>query len=155
MLTALRFVYLLSLAVWLGTIVFHSFVVAPTMFSHFPRETAGEVVSRLFPRYYQIGFACGAVCTFVPLFLHSAASSASRWLVVAMLGALMWGLTLVAGTVVHHRAAALRAEIREVASPSAEQSAAFARWHRAAVLLNLAVLATGVGVTWLVARQLD
>lgn len=155
MLNCLRFIYLFSLGVWLGTIVFHSFVVAPTMFSHFAPQMAGDVVSRLFPRYYRVGFLCGAVCTVVPLLLFGVTRSSSSWLIVASLGAAMWGLTLVAGTVVHHRAAALRAEIRDAATATEEQRVAFARWHRAAVLLNFAVLATGLGVTWLVARKME
>jgi len=43
----LRFLMLLSLVVWLGGLIFFSFVVAPTLFSVLPtRHLAGSVVSR-------------------------------------------------------------------------------------------------------------
>jgi uncharacterized membrane protein len=43
----LRYLMLLSLIVWLGGLIFFSFVVAPTVFSVLPtRHLAGNVVSR-------------------------------------------------------------------------------------------------------------
>ncbi len=150
--SALRFVYLLALAIWLGTMVFHSFVVAPTLFAALPQHAAGDAVSRLFPKYYLLGYACGAACTLIPLVLWLSGRSPSAWGPIALLGASMWAATVFAGTVVHGKASALRQELRtgnEAVRP------AFVRWHRVAVVLNLAVLATGVGVTVLVARQLD
>jgi uncharacterized membrane protein len=151
MFNAVRFVYVLALAVWLGTMVFHSFLVAPTVFASFPRETAGEIVGRLFPRYYGLGLVCGALCAVLPFALWLAGKG-TFWGQAALLGAAMWGLTLVAATVIHPRASALRAEVH---AGHEAQRAAFARWHRAAVLLNLAVLGTGLGVVWVVSRHID
>ncbi len=52
----LRFLMMLSLAVWLGGIVFFAFVLAPTVFSVLPtRNLAGMVVSRSLARLHWIG----------------------------------------------------------------------------------------------------
>src|SRR5215813_6939542 len=56
-----RFLYLLALAVWLGEIVFFSFVVAPAIFGVLGAARAGPVLAAIFPRYYAIGAAAAAV----------------------------------------------------------------------------------------------
>lgn len=46
---------------WLGTIVAVSFLVAPMVFRNLPRETAGQVMGRIFSAYYVLGIMCGMV----------------------------------------------------------------------------------------------
>jgi len=50
-----------TVGVWLGTIVFFSFVVAPRAFAVLEDDSAGELVNAVFPRYYSIGTALGVV----------------------------------------------------------------------------------------------
>ncbi|MGH7889857.1 MAG: DUF4149 domain-containing protein, partial [Thermodesulfobacteriota bacterium] len=52
--TFLKFLYLLSLAFWIGSIFFFSLFTAPSIFKVLPRETAGELVSHIFPQYYMV-----------------------------------------------------------------------------------------------------
>lgn len=49
--------------VWLGTMVFFSFVVAPVLFYSLSPANAGLVITRIFPSYYAVGvwFGGGAV----------------------------------------------------------------------------------------------
>src|SRR6266404_1023893 len=56
-----RWLFLLALGLWLGEVVFFSFVVAPSVFRSVPPLEAGRVVGAIFPRYYLLGIACGAV----------------------------------------------------------------------------------------------
>jgi hypothetical protein len=56
-----RWLYLTALMVWVGEIVFFSFVVAPKVFRTFPAADAGRAVSAIFPTYYVIGYICGAI----------------------------------------------------------------------------------------------
>ena len=44
MINIIRFIHLMSLIVWLGGMVFFSFIVAPSIFQALPTETAGDVV---------------------------------------------------------------------------------------------------------------
>ncbi len=58
----LRYLMLLSLIVWLGGLIFFSFVLAPTVFSVLPtRHLAGSVVSRSLSALHWIGIVSGVV----------------------------------------------------------------------------------------------
>lgn len=46
-----RFVSLVSLAMWIGSIVFFSLLATPTIFRALSRYDAGEVVAAMFPKY--------------------------------------------------------------------------------------------------------
>jgi hypothetical protein len=155
MLTLARCVYLLSLAVWLGTIVFFSFVVAPTVFSALPRAEAGQVVSAIFPIYYRVGYVCGAALLLTSLVLWRSARPASRRRVLGVaLGAVMLALTAYAGVGVQPRAHALRTALHDPAAP-ARLKEEFDRLHRRAVQLNGAVLIGAVVLTVLTAMNTE
>ena len=53
----LRYVLLLALVLWIGGIVFFSFIASPSVFKILPREQAGQVVSDIFPKYHLLGYA--------------------------------------------------------------------------------------------------
>src|SRR2546428_4446616 len=57
----LRFIYLLSIALWIGGMAFFSFMAAPSIFKVLAREEAGKVVADIFPKYYWQGIICGAI----------------------------------------------------------------------------------------------
>ena len=50
-----KWLYLLTLAVWIGSIVFFSFAVAPTVFKTLKPEDAAALIRRIFSKYYLIG----------------------------------------------------------------------------------------------------
>ena len=54
--TAFKFIYILSVCFWIGSIFFFSFFAAPSIFKVLPRETAGNVVSDIFPKYYLVAY---------------------------------------------------------------------------------------------------
>src|SRR5712692_5696176 len=73
----LRYLMLLSLVVWLGGLIFFSFVVAPTAFSVLPsRHLAGSVVSRSLSALHWMGLASGVVFL-VTSMLHARFSTGS------------------------------------------------------------------------------
>jgi hypothetical protein len=59
--TLLRYLLVASWAVWLGSIVFFSFVVAPTAFHALGREGAAPLMRTIFPRYYLVGLISGGI----------------------------------------------------------------------------------------------
>lgn len=65
--TAASIVVDAALGVWLGSIVFFSFVAAPRVFAVLDRDRAGSVVNDVFPRYYAFGLALGAVALLAAL----------------------------------------------------------------------------------------
>lgn len=48
-----------ALGIWLGSIIFFSFIGAPQTFAVLESDHAGRVVNAIFPRYYVFGIALG------------------------------------------------------------------------------------------------
>lgn len=152
MLTLLKFVHLGSLFVWLGGIVFFSFVVTPTLFKQLPKETTSKVLEALFPKYYFLGYFCGAAALLTHLVLGFQAAGGFSWffLKLAVLLAMVV-LTYYAGLVVFPETHRLKSEIQSKAaeeiSPGVQGQ--FDKLHRISVLLNLSILALGLAFIWL------
>jgi hypothetical protein len=149
----LRFVYLLALTVWIGEVVFFSFVVAPAVFGALGAERAGEVVGVIFPRYYALGVAAATIAVVCALALGRGSADAGRWTlaVVALavgLGAMAW-----AGAVVHPRAQQLRTAIHAEGRTPGEDPR-FQQAHRLAVGLNSVALLGGLAGLALTAAAL-
>jgi len=136
-----KWCYLVTLAVWIGSIIFFSFVVAPTVFKVLKPEDAARLQRALFPRYYLVGMLCaaiGIICVGILL----ADRAFGKWpgilslLLLAAAGATdLW----LRQTVVPHMA-----ELREQrASATQPDEALESEWktlHRLSVQLNVAVL---------------
>lgn len=146
----LRFLMILSLAVWLGGIVFFGAVMAPALFSILPkRELAGAVVTRTLGGLHWIGIVAAVV--FLACSLLATRTIAWRdGLVVAMLA-----LTLVSQFGVARRMQALRANMVEIdaVAPSDPRRVEFNRLHRISTGLEQAVLLLGLVVLWTLSRQ--
>ena len=142
MLVLTRVVLQLALGLWLGAVVFCSFVVAPTVFSTVPAETAGIVMGGIFPRYYAFTAAVGVVALGAALLCWRARRETSRTATVILLAVMLLSTTY-AGAVVHPQARALRPLLhQEPVSPDVR--IAFDRLHRRAVQLNGLVLLLGL-----------
>lgn len=150
----INFVYLLGLAVWLGSIVFFSFVGAPIIFKVLPQAEAGKVVGAIFPKYYPLGYISGFVA------LAMAVVSWVRqgnWPVFKILIlVVMLAFTIFTSLVIHPRARAFREEM----IGSTEESEInhlkmeFERSHKTAVVNNVIVLVLGLVLLFLTARGL-
>jgi hypothetical protein len=73
-LSLLRFVKILSLALWIGSFFFFAVVVAPALFALLPtRQLAGMVVTRSLNNLHWIGIVCGLLfllCSVLLALLH-------------------------------------------------------------------------------------
>lgn len=148
MATALRFVHLLALAVWIGGIVFFSFFTAPALFSALPRAMAGRVTAALFPRYYLMGGVCGVVALLTSLSQWPPAPPRDRRrLVEIVLLIVMLSMTLYAGLGILPETSSLRPRLRAgAASPGGDAAQRrFDVLHRRSVVVNGLVLLCGLG----------
>jgi hypothetical protein len=135
----LRFLHLLAVGLWIGEIVFFSFVGAPAVFQVLERARAGDVTSAIFPRYYALGLGAGLVGTLTALGLAARASAPGRWRAAALALALGVAMTAIAGWRLTPRARALRPTL-QTAPADDPVHAEFARLHRLAVGLNAGTL---------------
>jgi len=153
---SLRVVHLLALGLWVGSVVFFSLIVAPTLFGTLGRETAGRAVSAIFPRYYLFGGACGLVALFSGLLLGTLGAARGRLFIVEMvLVTAMTGIVAYSGRVLLPQAARTRAALS--AAPGApapdEARVRFEALHRRSVALNGVVLLLGVAALALAVVQ--
>ena len=136
--TLINFIYLLSLVCWIGSIIFFSFFVAPVVFKSLEREKAGEVVGIIFPRYYKLGYICGALILLSFLMTDNVGLKWCAW------GVMVLGSGL-AGLVINPKAKKLKEQLKS--SPENEiptLEAKFKTLHSLSVKLNALVLFSGL-----------
>jgi hypothetical protein len=133
----------LALGLWVGAVVFVSFVVAPAVFAALPSETAGMVMGRIFPLYYAFTAACGCVGLAAALALWRRSQGARAWRATVVMVVVMLAATTYAGSVVNPRARELRSLLHQ-SSGDPTVRAEFDRLHRRAVQLNGLVLLLGL-----------
>ena len=136
---AVLFVYLLTLACWLGGIMFFTTIVAPAVFKVLPIAEAGKFVSVLFPRYYLLGYICGGIGFVLAVYLCAARMPRMWWAMAALALLIALGITIYAGAVVRPRVDAVRTVVEE-ANPDLARRAEFDRLHHLSVMLNGGVM---------------
>ena len=155
----LRYLMLLSLIVWLGGLIFFSFVLAPTVFSVLPtRHLAGSVVSRSLTALHCIGIVSGIVfLTTSMLFSRLHAGSAQSFAPRHILLYIMLGLTLISQFGISPRMAVLRASMPDTNSVAATDPVRvqFNTLHAWSTRLESGVLLLGLVVVYLTAQQLS
>src|SRR5437870_12900515 len=121
----LRYLMLLSLVVWLGGLIFFSFVVAPTAFSVLPsRHLAGSVVSRSLSALHWMGLASGIVFLATSM-LHARLSTGSPHPLAArhVLILCMLALTAIPQFAISPKMAILRAAVGQTDKVPADNPA--------------------------------
>ena len=155
----LRYPMLLSLIVWLGGLIFFSFVVAPTVFSVLPtRHLAGLVVSRSLTALHWIGIVSGIVfLTTSMLYSRLHAGSTQPLAPRHILLYIMLGLSLISQFVISPRMATLRASMPDTNSVATTDPVRvqFNALHAWSTRLEGGVLLLGLVVVYLTAQQLS
>jgi len=149
----LRFIYLLSVALWVGGMAFFSFLAAPSIFKVLPRENAGRVVSDIFPKYYWQGIICGAIA----LATSVALGMRERWNILLIVRTIMIGVMVIgvlySVVILQPKIQAVKAQITsfESLSPTDPLRLEFGRLHGRSFSVNAAVLLLGVIVVFITA----
>lgn len=152
----LRFLYLLSLVFWIGTIFFFSTSAAPSIFKMLPKQMAGELVTDIFPKYYLISYVCGVVAIVTSLlsWLTGSHSSTASYLLRVIILVIMLGLAIFAGAVIRPQALEIRTEMRSLVEDSprySELENRFNTLHKRSVLLNSVVFLLGIAIVLITA----
>src|SRR5512146_1314282 len=114
-----RFLTLLALGCWIGSIVFFSFVVAPSVFRLLGPAAGGPVVGAIFPHYYALGLV-GAALAVAGLSVLGRIARRRAWRVAAVAAAVGLLATAWAGGVVYPRAQRLRLAAERASRSAAE-----------------------------------
>jgi len=156
---ALRFLMLLSLVVWIGSIIFFAAVLAPTVFAVLPtRQLAGQVVSRSLGIMHWMGIVSGIVfliCSIGYSCLNVGTAqifNARNGLVMIMLA-----LTLISIFVVGSKMLAIRADIGVIddVPQNDPRRVHFNELHRWSTRLEVGVLAMGIAVLYLTTKAIS
>ncbi len=127
---------------------------APSIFKILSREQAGNVVSDIFPKYYLVSYACGAVALISSIILIYMGNHFSHLTNIIKLTALvvMIGLAVYAGEIVTPETHKVRTEMRSVQENShqyQEIRKEFRRLHRKSAILNSAIFIFGVALVFI------
>jgi uncharacterized membrane protein len=152
--TFLRYLQFLALGLWVGAIVYLSFVVAPAVFTTLPdADQAGGVIRIVLSRLHWMGIGAGIVYLLAGVARGRSLGPLGRPGGLAVI--LMVLLTLVSQQGVFRRIDALRAQMgsyeRTPASSPLRQQ--FDRLHQVSVGIESAVLLLGLAALFFTTRE--
>jgi len=150
----LRFVQVFALGTWVGSIIFFSFVVAPSLFTALSnRDEAGAVVGLSLAGLHHYGVVAAVLYLIAGVWLARTA----RWLIrpAALAVILMLLFTVASQHVVIPRMTALRNQMGSVAATPADSPlrVEFDRLHSVSVDLEAGVLLVGIVAIFLTGRK--
>jgi uncharacterized membrane protein len=149
-----RYLEILSLGTWVGSIIYLSFIVAPGVFATLPsRDQAGAVVGLVLGRLHLLGYAAGIVYLVATVARTRSLGALGRPAALAVI--VMLVLTVISQQGVSPRMARLRAEMGSIERTPADNPlrVQFDRLHKVSVRLEGAVLLVGLAALYLTARQ--
>lgn len=150
----LRFIQILALGSWVGSIIYLSFVVAPGVFGTLAsRDQAGAVVGLVLGRLHHFGVIAAVIYLVAGLGLGRSFKALVQPAALCVI--VMVAMTVVSQSVVTSRLAALRTEMGSVDATPRENPlrVEFDKLHRASVQLEGATLLIGIAALYLTVRR--
>ncbi|VAX19116.1 hypothetical protein MNBD_NITROSPINAE03-1985, partial [hydrothermal vent metagenome] len=156
MIVAVKYIHLLALVIWIGSIVFFSFIGAPSIFQTVDKKTAGDVVGAIFPKYYLLGYILSLISLGTLAFLGAKSGFLFPVKAGLVILAVMAGVTFYSGLVTAPKVNKVKYQIRAETDDAklAPLRKQFGRLHGISMMLNVAVLclasscSTSPSATW-------
>jgi uncharacterized membrane protein len=151
-----RYALLFAMVVWIGGIVFFSFIASPSVFKVLPREVAGQVVGDIFPKYHLLGYVSCLIALGCLVGLRQLGAVQSVRVAMIIL-VLMGGTQATMGTVIGPQVTAARdAAKTSPAGPEKDQhQKKFRRLHAVSMIFNLLLLMLGLVFLYQLAVRLQ
>jgi uncharacterized membrane protein len=145
MTSLLRYLLLLALVLWVGGIVFFSFIASPSIFKVLPREQAGQVVSDIFPKYHLLGYV-SCIIALACLFGLRQLGAVQVVRTTMMLLVLMGGMQVAMGTVIGPKVIEARDAVKAATiGPEKDRlEKKFRGLHGVSMIFNLVLLILGL-----------
>ena len=151
LLSWITFIHLMSLVVWIGSMIFFSFFGAPSIFNVLGRELAGDVVGDILPKYWLIGYVCSttALASLIYLWRYGKSGFTARIILLAV----MMVSTFYTGLCIGSNAAEIKAQMRttEDAGKKEELRNRFSKIHRRSMVMNVIILILGIVTVFMTA----
>ena len=140
-------VYTFVLALWVGGVAIFTFIVTPVIFRSYGRDTAAEIVGKLFPVYFFYALVLSALA-FILFFTVSGDQTirAARISFVLLILAIV--INAMVAFKIHPEAVKLKRQITsfEREAPDSPARKQFSRLHAVSASLNLLLLADGIAL---------
>ena len=153
----MRFVLILALAFWIGSIFFFGAIMAPTVFHSLPTHTlSGNVIFPTLTKLHYLGLACGVIFVGVALFLRTKQPQASPLTPVILVGVMML-LTCYAQFGLGAKMNGMRLGMGDIDSiPQTDtRRVEFNRLHKYSTALEESIFILGLGALFLTSRRLS
>jgi len=154
----IKYIHLLSIAIWTGSVVFFSFIGAPAIFKTLDRQTAGDVVGAIFPKYFLLSQSLLAIAVLTLGYIGYAKDALANPAVKTGLALLliMGAIAAYSGNVNGPQAREIKQLIRveQDVAKKEELRKQFGKLHGVSVVLNLISLVMGFALLWLSLRYL-
>ena len=138
------FLYRLAIACWVGGTSLFTFVLTPTIFKSYNRDTAGGIVGVLFPGYFKWGLVCGVIAL-ATIFMSS---TVKRKTIAVVIILVMLAITSVQAFVIEPKAAALKKAIPSFETTPQDDPlrVQFRKLHGVSAVSNLTVIGGGIAL---------
>ena len=157
--SVVRYLMLLSLVIWVGGLIFFSFVLAPTVFAVLPtRQLAGSVVSRSLGIMHWMAITCGVVFAITSMIDSRIVNGVAEPFALRNLFIYaMIILTLVGMFGIAPRMLALREQMNLIDAVPHDDArrVEFNRLHHWSTRVEGSVLVLGLALLYLTARRLS
>ena len=139
--------YDLVLALWVGGIAFFTFIITPLIFKSFGRDSAGEIVGKLFPGYFLYNLALSAV-TLVLFFLVAGGQTGPAYSVSLFLVTTALLINAYILFTLYPEVRRVKEEVASFEKDAADSPGRrkFSRLHAVSAVLNLVLLAEGIAL---------
>ncbi|NIX16219.1 MAG: DUF4149 domain-containing protein [Candidatus Dadabacteria bacterium] len=155
--TFIKFLFLVSVCFWLGSIFFFSAVTAPSIFGTLPKQQAGVIITIIFNKYYLIQYVLAgiSIISLLLLIIFDKNNNRLRYLRLTLV-CLMLILTVFSGTYIRNSALQAKAVMKHSEPGSkvyikAEKT--FKGSHRNSVIVNGLVFLAGIVILLNIAKR--
>ncbi|HEY6012111.1 MAG TPA: DUF4149 domain-containing protein [Nitrospirota bacterium] len=140
-------IYTIILALWIGGIAIFTFIVTPVIFKSYPRDTASEIVGKIFPLYFLYNLFLAALAM-VLFFLVPGDRSNAAYHLSRILVAVAVFINVFITFKLYPAAVRAKQEVTSFQRESPDSAARkkFTRLHALSATLNLLLLADGIAL---------
>ncbi|OGP16145.1 MAG: hypothetical protein A3I75_01720 [Deltaproteobacteria bacterium RIFCSPLOWO2_02_FULL_50_16] len=151
----IRFVFLLTIVIWVGSVIFHTLIILPTLYKNLTYDQAGMYHHHILAKYFPLNYVC-ALIAIICLILSASLTGSIPWFKLLII-IIMISCVLYNTIILYPRSNSFKEEM--MSSPSDDSllnlKGEYERTLKIAKLYHQGVLILGVILILLIARGLS